>query len=661
MSDQSQHPHAPGEALWHPSALDVADADITRFQRSAEALTGQRFESYEALHAWSIEDTAGFWGLVWEHCGVIASEQPKQVFVPGETIDSSQWFVGAKLNFAENLLRRRDQDTALYFRGEDRVEAELTWEQLSRLVSRTQQLLRQWGVGRGDVVAGVMPNLPEAAAVMLACASIGAVWTACAPDFGVDAVVDRFSQSKPKVLFCADGYFYRGKTIECLEKVEAIVQRLPSVAQVAVCGYVQDQPLLPRSFRNAVLCAGSIAGFNPEKPDFEQLDFDHPLLVVYTSGTTGKPKCIVHSAGGVLMQLLKEHRLHIDTRASDTVFYYSTVGWMMWNWLLGAMACGASVVLYDGSPLQPDRNALFELVDEFGITVFGTSPRFLQHLRKHGGRPVRDCSLDTLRVVLSTGSVLSPAGFDFVYREIKSDIRLSSISGGTEIMGCFACGHPALPVHRGELQCVALGMAVEVWGDEGELPPGTTGELVCTKPFPSMPLGFLEDDDKKHYRATYLARYPGTWHHGDYISMAESGGVVFHGRSDATLNIAGVRIGTSEVYRVVNTLDEVLDSVVVSQEWETDARMVLFVRLRGDTQLTPELEETIRTALRKRASPRHVPAVILQVENFPHTRAGKLAERVVRDLVNGQPVESVETLKNPGCLEQFQGRIELLR
>ncbi|MEM7375951.1 MAG: acetoacetate--CoA ligase, partial [Pseudomonadota bacterium] len=464
--------------LWTPSHEAAQQSALARFQKAAEGRTGQRFADYAALHRWSIEDPAAFWGLVWEHCEVKASREASAVLEEGEALHDARWFVGAKLNFAENLLRRRDQDTALYFRGEDRVESELTWEQLSRLVSRTQQLLQQWEVQEGDVVAGIMPNMPEAVAIMLACASLGAVWTACAPDFGVEAIVDRFSQCEPKALFCADGYFYRGKTIDSLAKVEAVVRQLPSVARVGVCGYVQDQPLLPRSFRNAVLFGGALAAFQPRTPEFRQLDFDHPLLVVYTSGTTGPPKCLVHSAGGVLMQLLKEHRLHIGTTETDTVFYYSTVGWMMWNWLLGALACNASVVLYDGSPLQPHNNALFDLVDAFGITVFGTSPRFLQHLRKHGGRPVRECKLDTLRVVLSTGSVLSPAGFDFVYREIKSDVRLSSIAGGTEIMGCFACGNPRLPVYRGELQCLALGMAVEVWDEDGEpVPVGEQGEL----------------------------------------------------------------------------------------------------------------------------------------------------------------------------------------
>lgn len=647
--------------LWQPTGEDMARSQMLAFQRAAEALIGRRFADYGELHAWSVAEPEAFWGLVWEQCGVKCSREADAVFVPGDALDDAKWFVGAKLNFAENLLPRRDQDTAVFFRGEDRVESELTWEQLSRLVSRTQQLLRQWGVGKGDVVAGVMPNMPEAVGAMLACASIGAVWTACAPDFGVDAVVDRFSQCEPKVLFCADGYFYRGKTVDSLDKAHAIAERLPSIAKVAVCGYVQDQPLLPRDFKNAVLLAGALAGFSPVEPQFEQLDFDHPLLVVYTSGTTGKPKCVVHSAGGVLLQLVKEHRLHIDTRETDTVFYYTTVGWMMWNWLLGALACRASVVLYDGSPLQPDRNALFELVDEFGITIFGTSPRFLQHLRKHGGRPVRTCSLEPLRVILSTGSVLSPAGFEFVCREIKPGVRVSSIAGGTEIMGCFATGHPNLPVHAGELQCVALGMDLAVWGEAGECTTGERGELVCRNAFPSMPLGFWGDTDKSAFHATYFSRYPGIWHHGDYISRSESGGVVYHGRSDATLNIAGVRIGSSEVYRVVNTLDNVLDSLVVAQKWENDARMVLFVRLRDGASLDDEMIDNIKSALRRRASPRHVPAVVLQVESFPHTRAGKLAEMCVRAVVNGEPVDAIESIKNPECLSQFQGRIELLR
>ncbi|MEM6986935.1 MAG: acetoacetate--CoA ligase [Pseudomonadota bacterium] len=647
--------------LWAPTHEASSNTALARFQRAAESLAGRRFADYDDLHKWSIDEPAAFWGLVWDHCDVRASRPAETVYLAGTEMHDAKWFVGAKLNFAENLLRRRDQGTALYFRGEDRVESELTFEQLHRLVSRTQQLLQQWGVKEGDVVAAVLPNMPEAVAAMLACASIGAIWTACAPDFGVEAIVDRFSQCEPKVLFCADGYFYRDKTIDCLEKIEAVAEQLPSVARVAVCGYVQDQPLLPRGFRHAVLFGGALASFQPRALDFHQLSFDHPLLIVYTSGTSGPPKCLVHSAGGVLLQLLKEHRLHIGTTEKDTVFYYSTVGWMMWNWLLGALACEATVVLYDGSPLQPNRNALFHLVDAFGITIFGTSPRFLQHLRKHGGRPVRDCSLDTLRVVLSTGSVLSPAGFDFVYREIKPDIRLSSISGGTEIMGCFACGNPRLPVHRGELQCLALGMAVEVWSDDGVVPNGERGELVCTQAFPSMPLGFYGDDDKRAFKQAYFERFPGVWHHGDYISRSATGGVVFHGRSDATLNIAGVRIGTSEIYRVVNTLDAVLDSVAIAQRWENDARMVLFVRLRGDRALDDDLRGVIRDALRTRASPRHVPAVIVQVSAFPHTRAGKLAERFVRDVVNGDPSPPVEQLKNPECLGEFQGRIELLR
>lgn len=663
MNDSASAAPQIAKPLWVPTFEAAQNTSLARFQRKAEEVAGQKFETYSDLHQWSVAEPARFWQLVWQHCEVRASREADDVYVPGEAMHDTKWFVGAKLNFAENLLRRRDQGTALSFRGEDRVESELTFEQLNRLVSRIQQLLVHWDIKEGDVVAAVLPNMPEAVATMLACASIGAVWTACAPDCGVEAIVDRFSQCEPKVLFCADGYFYRGKTIASLEKIEAAARQLPSVARVAVCGYVQDQPLLPRGFHHAVLLGGALVSFQPKALVFRQLDFDHPLLIVYTSGTSGPPTCLLHSAGGVLLQLLKEHTLHIGTNREDTVFYYSNVGWMMWNWLLGALACNASLVLYDGSPLQPDRNALFELVDAFGITIFGTSPRFLQHLRKHGGRPVRDCSLDTLRVVLSTGSVLSPAGFDFVYREIKPGIRLSSISGGTEIMGCFASGNPTLPVYRGELQCAALGMAVEVWSEQGtELATGERGELVCTVPFPSMPLGVYGDDDKKSaFKRAYFERFPGVWHHGDYVSRSHSGGLIFHGRSDTTLNIAGVRIGTSEVYRVVNTLEAVLDSVVVAQRWEADARMVLFVRLRGERQLDDELREQIKSELRTRASPRHVPALIIQVQAFPHTRAGKLAERYVRDVVNGDPLPPAAQLKNPDCLAEFEGRIELLR
>jgi acetoacetyl-CoA synthetase len=641
--------------IWTPSQFRIADANLTRFSAFVER-RGVAAPDYAALHRWSVDEPAAFWEAFWEFSGVAGERGTGPALEDGSRMPGARWFPGAKLNFAENLLRGPDADPAIVFRNERGMRREIEWATLRAEVARVAAGLAADGVGTGDVVAAFMPNLPEAVVAMLAAASLGATFTSCSPDFGIHGVLDRFGQVKPKVLFTADGYFYGGKTLDSLAPIAGVLKELPSVSRVVVAPYVA-------AGRGAAWPSGAVPfgeyGERGAALSFARLPFDHPLYVLYSSGTTGVPKCIVHGAGGTLLQHLKEHRLHTDLKPGDRLFYFTTCGWMMWNWLASALASEATVVLYDGSPLHPGPEVLWEMAADEGVTVFGTSPRYLAALEKAGYRPRERHGLAVLRTLLSTGSPLGPEQYDFVADAIGADVQLASISGGTDIVSCFALGNPLLPVYRGELQCLGLGMKVEVWNDEGSAVTGEKGELVCAAPFPSMPVGFWNDADGSRYRAAYFERFPGVWHHGDYALLTPRGGLVILGRSDAVLNPGGVRIGTAEIYRQVEQLPEVLESVVVGQEVGNDVRVVLFVRLRERLALDEGLRERIRRQVRANATPRHVPARILQVPEVPRTISGKVVELAVREAVHGRPVKNTDALANPAALEHFRNRPEL--
>jgi acetoacetyl-CoA synthetase len=568
----------------------------------------------------------------------------------------ARWFDGATLSFAANLLHPERDGPAIVFANERGERSELGWADLAQQVAGLAAGLRALGVGRGDRVAGLVANRPEAVVATLATASLGAVWSSCSPDFGPDAVLDRFGQIAPKVLFATDGYFYNGKSIDSLPLVRAIAARLPELRAIAVIPYRVGVPEL-RSLPNGMLFADLLDPSAPLEP--EAVPFSHPLYVLYSSGTTGVPKCIVHGVGGTLLQHRKEHVLHCDIRPGDVVFYFTTTGWMMWNWLVSALASAATIVLYDGAPLHPDPGVLWRIAERERIAVFGTSARYLAALEKSGYEPRAQFELAALRAVLSTGSPLAPSSFDFVYRSIKPDLQLSSIAGGTDLISCFALGNPLLPVYRGELQCRGLGMRVEIFDVDGRSLRGAKGELVCTAPFPSMPVGFWNDPDGRLYHNAYFARFPNVWCHGDYAELTEHGGLVIYGRSDAVLNPGGVRIGTGEIYRVVEQLEEIAESVVVGQSWENDTRVVLFVKLQPNRTLDAALEKKIRDAIRTKASPRHVPAKILVVTDIPRTMNGKVVELAVRDVIHGRDVVNAEALANPAALDQFRDRVEL--
>ncbi len=645
------------EPIWSPGPARRQTANIKRFLDLARSELDPGLQDYWDLYRYSLDQPEAFWRAVWDFCEVIGTSGDT-VLSDGDRMPGARWFPDARLNFAENLLRFRDDRPALVFRSENGARRELTHAELYREVARAAQSLRDAGVTRGDRVAGYLPNLPETVIAMLAATSIGAVWSSCSPDFGVSGVVDRFGQIEPVVLFCAESYTYNGKRHDCLGRVADIVGQVGSIRQVVVVPYLDraaDLGQVPGAswwddFRAAD--AGDIA--------FERLPFDHPVYVLYSSGTTGTPKCIVHGAGGTLLQHLKELVLHTNLRASDRICFYTTCGWMMWNWLASALATGAAVVLYEGSPFHPGPTALFDLVDEAEVSVLGAGAKAIASWEKADIHPRETHQLNSLVTLLSTGSPLAPESFDWVYREIKPNLCLSSISGGTDIVSCFALGCPIIPVYRGELQCPGLGMAVEIRRDDGApADTGETGELCCTRPFPSMPVGFWGDEDGSRYRAAYFERFPGIWSHGDFACRTANDGFVIYGRSDATLNPGGVRIGTAEIYRQVEKLDPVLESLCVGQEWEGDERIVLFVRLREGLVLDEALQERIRKAIRKNTTPRHVPAKILQVADIPRTVSGKIVELAVRNVIHGRPVTNIDALANPAALELYRDRAEL--
>jgi acetoacetyl-CoA synthetase len=656
--------------LWTPSPERIARANLTRFIREVEERWALRIADYDALWTFSVERPEHFWQSMWDFGAVLAETRGDRVVDDLDRMPGARFFPEARLNFAENLLRESDNPGALVFHGEDRVRRSMTRDELRTGVARTAAALRASGVGAGDRVAGYLPNMPEAIVAALAAASIGAIWSSCSPDFGVQGVLDRFGQIEPKVLFSADGYFYGGKAHDSLAKLQEIVDRLPSVRRVVVVPYVQqaDNPDDAEGSYHARRDdpKGSYHTWQDFQRDhqsarleFAQLPFNHPLYILYSSGTTGVPKCIVHSAGGTLVQHLKEHRLHCDIHEGDRVFYFTTCGWMMWNWLVSTLACGATLLLYDGSPLHRDGRILFDLADETRMTLFGTSAKFIDATHKAGLEPRRTHRLETLRTMTSTGSPLAPEGFDFVYDQIKSDIHLASISGGTDIISCFVGGNPTGPVWRGEIQARALGMKVDVFDAAGRPLRGAKGELVCTMPFPSMPIGFWNDPDGRKYRAAYFDKFPSVWCHGDYVELTDHGGIIIYGRSDAVLNPGGVRIGTAEIYRQVEQLEEVVESLVVGQQWDNDERVVLFVRLRDGLTLNAEITKRIEDHIRRNTTPRHVPARIVQVGEIPRTKSGKIVELAVRDVIHNREVTNREALANPEALEQFRDLPEL--
>jgi acetoacetyl-CoA synthetase len=654
--------------IWQPSAQRIAGTRLTAFAKAAGKRWNRRLASadYQTLHAWSIDHPEEFWTSVWEF-GEVLGEMGSAVVIDREKMPGARWFPEARLSFAENLLRRRDDGDALVFWGEDKVKGRASHAELYRAVAQTAAALRAMGVVKGDRVAAYLPNLPAAVVAMLATASIGAIFSSASPDFGVQGVVDRFGQIEPKLLFACDGYLYNGKTIDCLGKVAEIAARMPSLERVVVVSYAGNAAGGGgdiAAVKHGVSLTDFLAPFVDEREiRFERLPFNHPLYIMYSSGTTGVPKCIVHCAGGVLLQHIKEHQLQSDVHPDDRLFYFTTCGWMMWNWLVSALASGATLLLYDGSPFVGRGSVLFDYADAERMTHFGTSAKFIDAIAKIELKPRQTHKLEHVRAVFSTGSPLVAEGFDYVYANIKQDIQLASVSGGTDIISCFVIGNPNGPVYRGEIQCAGLGMAVDVFNDEGRPVRGEKGELVCTRSFPVMPIGFWKDADGAKYHAAYFERFDNIWCHGDFAEITVHGGFIIYGRSDATLNPGGVRIGTAEIYRQVEKLHEVVEAIVVGQDWPPgnsgDVRVVLFVKLRDGLALDDALEKRIKAVIKDNTTPRHVPAKTLQVADIPRTKSGKIVELAVRNVVHGAAVKNLEALANPEALDYFRNRPEL--
>ena len=645
--------------LWTPSPERIEKTNMFQFMGHVNDKYSKQFTEYKALHTWSVDHLRDFWAQMWDRAGIIASKKYDEVVDDTGKMPGAKWFSGARLNFAENLLRYRDDEPAIVFRGEGMAESvRLTYGELYDEVARLSKSMREFGVKPGDRVVGYMPNIPRTVVAMLAATSIGAIWSSCSPDFGIKGVLDRFGQIDPAILFVANGYSYNGKQFSSLTNVSRILDGLSSTPKVVVVPYTQERADIS-AIEGAVHYEDFISAQAGLEIEFEQLPFDHPLYIMYSSGTTGLPKCMVQSAGGILIHHLKELILHTDLKRDDNIFYFTTCGWMMWNWLISSLAVGATVVLFDGSPFYPDPGALFKLAEDEGVTIFGTSAKYLDSVEKAGLKPMDAFDLEPLKAVLSTGSPLSAESFHYVYRDIKKDVCLSSIAGGTDLNGCFAAGNPMGPVYVDELQCRCLAMNVHAFNSEGKPVVGEKGELVCTSPFPSMPIYFWKDTDGKKYHSAYFDVYPNIWRHGDFVELTENGGVIMFGRSDATLNPGGVRIGTAEIYRVVENMEEVTDSLVIGQAFQGDVRVILFVMLAQGVSLTDELVKKIRTTVRTGCSPRHVPAKIIEIGDIPYTINMKKVELAVKNIIHGLPVLNREALRNPESLELYKDLPEL--
>lgn len=642
--------------LWVPTEEQKNAQTLTRFMTWASSRADKSFADVDALQAWSIDHREEFWSCVWDFCGV-KGDKGERTLINGEHMLEARFFPDARLNFAENLLKRSGSEDALIFRGEDKVSYRWSWDELRSQVSRLQQAFSAMGIVEGDRIAAMMPNLPETIACMLAAASLGAIWSSCSPDFGRQGVLDRFGQIEPKLFITCDGYWYNGKLQDVSDKVRDVAAELK--VPVLVVPYAGDAQALASSIPGAKTMAGFVEEFEAKPLEFKPLPFSHPLYILFSSGTTGVPKCIVHSAGGTLLQHLKEHILHCGIQPGDRLFYFTTCGWMVWNWLASGLAAGATLCLFDGSPFAPDGNVLFDYAAQERFAVFGTSAKYIDAVRKSGLEPIKSHDLTALRLMTSTGSPLSPEGFSFVYEGIKKDVHLASISGGTDIVSCFVLGNPLKPVWRGEIQGPGLGLAVDVWNDDGEPVRTEKGELVCTKAFPSMPVMFWNDPDGKKYHAAYFERFDNIWCHGDFAEWTAHGGLIIHGRSDATLNPGGVRIGTAEIYNQVEQMPEVLEALCIGQDWDDDVRVVLFVRLAEGVTLDENLVSTIKNRIRTGCTPRHVPAKIVAVTDIPRTKSGKIVELAVREVVHGRPVKNKEALANPEALNLFANLPEL--
>ena len=647
------------QPLWTPSPERIEQTNVTSLINKINADWDVSLTNSEHLHQFSVTEMEKFWRSLIEYAELNGETWTGPELVDRNKLPGAKWFPEARFNYAENILKRRDDADAFVFWGENKVKRRMSFKTLYDQVSSISQALKGMGVGPGDKVAGYLPNLPETIIATLAAASLGAAWSSCSPDFGAQGVLDRFSQIKPKVVFCANGYHYNGKTHDSLGKVEEIVIQLPSVEHVVVIEYLDGAPDLS-GLKNAQHWGDVIANHTPNEIEFAQLPFDQPLYIMFSSGTTGAPKCIIHSAGGSLLKHASEHLLHCNMKRDDRIFFFSTCGWMMWNWLVSSLAWGATVLLYDGSPFYPSPNILFDYVDAENMTLFGTSAKFIDALSKNGVRPMDTHDLGSVKIMCSTGSTLAPEGFDYVYGAIKKNVHLVSFTGGTDIMGCFMSGDPTKPVWRGELQQAVYGMDVDVFDDNGKSIQGEKGELVCKQPFPTVPLGFLGDPDGSRYHDAYFAVYDNIWCQGDFVEHTEHGGYIMFGRSDATLNPGGVRIGTAEIYRQVERLDEVKESIVIGQSWDNDVRVVLFVVLSAELTLDDKLTKKIQNQVRANCTPRHVPAKILQVEDIPRTKSGKITELAVRDVVHGRVVKNVEALANPEALAFYEERVELI-
>ena len=647
-----------GAPLWKPTEQRIRNAAITEFARYASEIWDVALDDFEALHQWSVDNSEEFWKTIWQFCDVRASDPATKVVQNRDRMPGARWFADAQLNFTENLLRRNDDHPAIISRGEGKPDRVISYSQLNDQVNRLVRAYRACGIEAGDRIVAYMPNIPETVTCMLAAASCGATWSSCSPDFGAQGVIDRFGQVSPKILISVDGYTYGGKKFDISEKLSEIVENIPTLEKVLIVPYL-DGPTT-HTIEDTLTLEEFTANHSSEPVSHAQLPFNHPLFILFSSGTTGAPKCIVHGAGGTLLQHLKEHRLHVDLKRDERLFFFTTCGWMMWNWLVSALASEATIVLYEGSPFTPHKGAFFDYISQYSIDYFGISAKYVDFISKAGLRPKDTHDLSSLKTMMSTGSPLIPEGFDYVYDAIKEDVCLSSISGGTDLISCFVLGNPILPVWRGEIQCKGLGMDIAVFDDNGdEVETGTKGELVCRNTFPSMPVGFWNDENDEKYRSAYFDRFPGVWHHGDYVELTEHGGMIVYGRSDAVLNPSGVRIGTAEIYRQAERVDEVVESLVIGQRWDGDTRVVLFVLLRDGIELDENLTLKIKSVIRKNASPRHVPAKIIQVSDIPRTKNGKITEVAVRKIVHGETIDNLEALDNPQALELYRDLPEL--